>query len=125
MKQKLGFILLTGVMTFLNGFATACAAEKSGEGSLLDVGSGRKMYLECRGTGSPTVVLVAGLKASADDWNSTKGTVPTVLSGVGNVTRVCAYDRPGTPVGDQPSRSDPVRQPTTAADAVGDLHALL
>ena len=27
------------------------------------------MYLECRGSGSATVVLVAGLKASAGDWN--------------------------------------------------------
>src|SRR5262245_65604398 len=39
---------------------------------LVDIGGGRKMYVECRGTSSPTVVLVAGLKASADDWNITK-----------------------------------------------------
>lgn len=104
----------------------ARAASASGEFSgLIDVGGGRKMYLECRGTGSPTVMLVAGLKASAGDWNSTRGTTPTVFAGVANATRVCAYDRPGTPVGEQQSRSDPVRQPTTAADAVGDLHALL
>jgi pimeloyl-ACP methyl ester carboxylesterase len=91
----------------------------------IDTGGGRRMYLECRGTGSPTVVLVAGLKASADDWNITEATAPAVFSGIANATRVCAYDRPGTPVGEQPSRSDPVRQPTTAADAVDDLHALL
>ena len=36
---------------------------------LVDIGEGHKMYLECRGTGSPTVVLVAGLKGSAEDWN--------------------------------------------------------
>ena len=41
------------------------------------------------------------------------------------VTRACAYDRPGTPVGEKPSRSDPAPQPSTAADAVADLHALL
>jgi hypothetical protein len=29
--------------------------------ALVDVGGGRKMYLECRGSGSPTVVLVSGL----------------------------------------------------------------
>src|SRR3954451_11980836 len=39
--------------------------------------------------------------------------------------RVCVCDRPGTPVGEKPSRSDPVPQPTTAKDAVADLHALL
>jgi pimeloyl-ACP methyl ester carboxylesterase len=45
------------------------------------------------------------------------------------VTRVCAYDRPGTvaPLKDdvRPSRSDPVPQPRTAPDAVADLHVLL
>jgi hypothetical protein len=31
----------------------------------------------------------------------------------------------GTPVGEKPSRSNPVRQPTTAQEAVSDLHELL
>ena len=35
------------------------------------------------------------------------------------------WTTPGTPVGEKPSRSDPVPQPTTAKDAVADLHALL
>ena len=114
--------------------AVACAsliaaigqAEVSGDfARLVDIGHGRKMYLECRGTGSPTVVLVAGLKASADDWNIARPPAPTVFAAVAKLTRVCAYDRPGTPVGEKPSRSDPVPQPTTAQDAVADLHALL
>ncbi|MDQ2859986.1 MAG: alpha/beta hydrolase [Pseudomonadota bacterium] len=54
-----------------------------------------------------------------------EGRAPTVFSGVAKVTRVCAYDRPGTPVGERPSGSDPAPQPTTAADAARDLHALL
>ena len=78
----------------------------------IDIGGGRKMHLECRGTGSPTVVLVAGLKGSAEDWNITKQSEPTVFADVAKFTRVCAYDRPGTPVGEKPSRSDPVPQPT-------------
>lgn len=104
---------------------SAVAPASGAFSGLVDVGGGRKMFLECLGKGAPTVVLVAGLKASADDWSVIGGTAPPVLSGVADVTRVCAYDRPGTPVGDQPSRSDEVTQPTTAADAVGDLHALL
>jgi len=92
---------------------------------LVDIGDDRKIYLECRGTGSPTVVLVAGLKASAEDWSIAEKTAPTVFPEVAKFTRVCAYDRPGTPVGEKPSRSDPVPQPTTAGDAVADLHALL
>ena len=77
------------------------------------------------GEGSPTVVLVAGLKGSAEDWNITKQSKPTVFVEVAKFTQVCAYDRPGTPIGEKPSRSDPVPQPTTAGDAIADLHALL
>ncbi|HEY4272900.1 MAG TPA: alpha/beta hydrolase [Candidatus Udaeobacter sp.] len=92
---------------------------------LVDIGGGRKMYLKCHGTGSPTVVLVGGLKASADDWNIAEKSASAVFPEVSKFTRVCSYDRPGTPVGEKPSRSDPVPQPTTAKDAVADLHALL
>jgi pimeloyl-ACP methyl ester carboxylesterase len=92
---------------------------------LIDIGGGRKLYLSCRGKGSPPVILLGGLRASADDWMTTLPGKPNVFSAVAAFTRVCAYDRPGTPVGDQPSRSDPVAQPTTAADAVADLHALI
>src|SRR6185312_7207290 len=107
-------------------FAAVGQAAVSGDfAGLVDIGAGRKMYLECRGIGSPTVVLVAGLKGSADDWSLAAPSKPTVLAEVAKFTRVCAYDRPGTPVGEKPSRSDPVRQPTTAGDAVADLHALL
>jgi pimeloyl-ACP methyl ester carboxylesterase len=92
---------------------------------LVDIGAGRKMYLECRGIGSPTVVLVAGLRGSAEDWSIADKSAQAVLPEVAKFTRVCAYDRPGTPVGEKPSRSDPVPQPTTAGDAVADLHGLL
>ena len=92
---------------------------------LVDIGRGRKMHLECRGTGSPTVVLVGGLRASAEDWSIADKSAPAVFPEVSKFTRVCAYDRPGTPVGEKPSRSDAVPQPTTARDAVADLHALL
>lgn len=89
----------------------------------------RGMYIECRGHGSPVVVLVAGQRGSAADWSLTESNTvppqPAVLGEVGKFTRVCAYDRPGTPVGDTFSRSDPAAQPTTAAAATADLHALL
>ena len=105
------------------------AARKSARGGnfagLVDIGDGRKMYLKCGGTGSPTVVLVGGLRASADDWSISDKSKSAVFSEVTKFTRVCSCDRPGTPVDDKPSRSDPVQQPTTPKDAVADLHALL
>jgi pimeloyl-ACP methyl ester carboxylesterase len=92
---------------------------------MVEIGGGRRMYLECRGTGSPAVVVVAGARASAADWTVSEPGKVSVFSAVAGFTRVCAYDRPGTPVGDAPSRSDPVPQPVTAADGVADLHALV
>jgi pimeloyl-ACP methyl ester carboxylesterase len=105
--------------------APAAAAANGDFAGLIDIGGGRKIYLECRGAGSPTVVLVGGLRASAGDWSLADKSTAAVFPAVAKFTRVCAYDRPGTPVGDKPSRSDPVAQPTTAKDAVADLHALL
>jgi pimeloyl-ACP methyl ester carboxylesterase len=114
------FLLLVPLAT-----AVAHAAGSGDFAGLVDIGGGRKIYLECRGTGSPTVVLVGGLRASAEDWSIGDKSAPPVFPEVVKFTRVCAYDRPGTPVGDRPSRSDLVPQPITAGDAVADLHAML
>jgi pimeloyl-ACP methyl ester carboxylesterase len=99
---------------------------------LVDIGRGRKMYLECRGSGSPTVVFVSGRSDRADIWKTLakpRQPGPAVLPGAAKFTRVCAYDRPGTftVTGQhvEASRSSPVPQPTTAANGMTDLQALL
>ena len=92
---------------------------------------GRKLVLECRGSGSPTVVLEAGSGNNARVWHAHHPGRRAILPAVARFTRVCAYDRPGTvwPGGDdQPksvSRSDPVAMPRIVRDIVRDLHALL
>jgi pimeloyl-ACP methyl ester carboxylesterase len=99
---------------------------------LVDIGD-RSLYLECRGTGSPTVILEAGYRASArywtDDLLQPDAPRTMVLPAVAGFTRVCAYDRPGTyaSIGEDDfiSRSDAIAQPRTAPEAVSDLHALL
>src|SRR5215208_3518767 len=99
---------------------------------LVDIG-GRKIYMECRGKGRPTVVFVAGAQDRAETWSTTqKPSEQAVLPAIAQTNRVCAYDRPGTllstgdgPEDFLPSRSDPVDQPTTLQDHVDDLHALL
>jgi pimeloyl-ACP methyl ester carboxylesterase len=96
---------------------------------LVDIGDGRRLWLECRGTGSPTVILEAGYGNDADNWDAM--TLPAgseqtaVLPGVAAFTRVCAYDRPGTVGVDLDHRSDPVPMPRDAVAMVADLHALL
>jgi pimeloyl-ACP methyl ester carboxylesterase len=122
---RLDVWLIVRVLIDSLNVAIAHAVERGNFAGLVDIGGGRKMYLKCSGRGSPTVVVVGGLRASADDWSTSNKSTPAVFTGVARFTRVCACDRPGTPVGEKPSRSDPVPQPTTAKDAVADLHALL
>jgi pimeloyl-ACP methyl ester carboxylesterase len=134
------------VAVVLSAAATALAASpshnNSAEGNsgknkdfagLVDIGGGRKMYLECHGKGSPTVVLVSGFRGAHDDWThvidsggAPKPSGSAVFPKVSKFTRVCAYDRPGTTSFDGTlSPSTPVVQPTTAQDGAADLHALL
>ena len=126
------------VVTFISLFQIAVVSAAGGNnlGGLIDIGGGRKMYLECRGTGSPTVVFISGTRGAHDDWtdlidpkNPTGATKPgesAVFPQVSKFTRVCAYDRPGTTRNDNTvTDSTPVRQPTTAQQGVADLHALL
>jgi pimeloyl-ACP methyl ester carboxylesterase len=86
---------------------------------------GRMLYLECRGTGTPTVVLEAGTGDRGDVWSAApSGPGHAVLLAVARFTRVCAYDRPGVRF-DGPDQSTPVAQPHPADEAADDLHGLL
>jgi len=103
------------------------------------IGGGRSIHAECAGYGSPTVVLVSGARSAADAWTSlpragATGLAPAdlvssdvaVMPLVAASTRVCAYDRPGTPYLDGTmSTTTMVDQPTTAQADVADLHAWL
>jgi len=130
-----GFSLLVTFVTALYLVAAHPVGSADFAG-LVDIGGGRKIYLECRGAGSPTVVLVSGTRGAHDDWtdlidpknpaDATKPGESAVFPQVGKFTRVCAYDRPGTTRNDNTvTDSTPMRQPTTAQQGVADLHALL
>jgi pimeloyl-ACP methyl ester carboxylesterase len=56
-------------------------------GSTIEVDRART-YIDCRGTGSPTVILESGLGTGASAWGF-------VLDQVAARTRVCVWDRPG------------------------------
>ena len=113
---------------------------------LVDIGGARKIYLECKGAGSPTVVLISGKGNGAADWSeildpsdpahnadydavawgqgdlhkSESAVFPTVS----RFTRVCAYDRPGVRLYGS-NQSTPVAQPHPADQAADDLHRML
>lgn len=120
------------LLLWLAAAAVACTDGAQGPfpANVLDIGAGRRMYLECEGVGTPTVVLVSGKGDRADTWRTNRLDPPTkeasVLFQTARFTRVCAYDRPNTiGVDGEPSRSDPVPSPVSASDGVADLHALL
>jgi pimeloyl-ACP methyl ester carboxylesterase len=112
--------------------ATPIAASPMAEG---EVGArrvevdGRDIYLVCAGTGLPPVVLVSGYRNDADIWRTPldpNATQTMVFPGVAAVTRVCAYDRPGTILdAAHVSRSDPASMPRTAEAIVAELHGLV
>jgi pimeloyl-ACP methyl ester carboxylesterase len=59
-----------------------------GEGRLVAIGGGRRLYLHCVGTGSPTALLEAGFGGDSFNWHD-------VQPQLGRITRTCAYDRAG------------------------------
>lgn len=105
----------------------------------VDIGNGRRLYLECHGTGSPTVVMQSGFGNAGDIWSLADAHPPAVAPGVAAFTRVCVYDRPGSlitttttggTVTPAPSptaaRSAPVPpMPRDPAELVAELHTLL
>ena len=78
---------------------------------LVDVG-GRRMNIYCSGTGSPAVILDAGLGDTTAAWTH-------VQRPIARHTRVCSYDRAGM------GFSDPTTSARDAGAIVSDLHALL
>jgi pimeloyl-ACP methyl ester carboxylesterase len=81
---------------------------------MVEVG-GRSLHARCAGSGSPAVVVEAGLDAPATlmpGWGR-------VLADVARDTRVCLYDRGNL------GKSDAAPRPRSAADAADDLARLL
>jgi pimeloyl-ACP methyl ester carboxylesterase len=80
-------------------------------GRLYDVG-GHRLHLDCRGHGSPTVVLSNGLGETSASW-------ARITAPVAATTRVCAYDRAGQ------GWSEEADSPRDGVESAADLHALL
>ena len=89
--------------------ATLSAQSRSGQFAATGQ---RTLWLECRGTGSPTVVFEAGHGEDADTWD-------VVFGRVALLTQACRYDRAGR------GRSAPATGVRSGQDVVADLHAAL
>ena len=106
-------VLLVAVGSIYEALGRKNAREKyPPPGKLVDIG-GRKMHIDCRGTGSPTVILESGLGTGGTlDWT-------LVHDEIASFTRTCAYDRAGI------MWSDTKDTPQRASAVADDLHALL
>jgi pimeloyl-ACP methyl ester carboxylesterase len=104
--------VVLAIVAFMGSRAQAALrAEYPPPGQMVDVG-GHKMHLYCQGSGSPTVVLVAGFGGFSLDWS-------LVQPEVAQATRVCAYDMAGFGWSERGSNA-----PTTE-NILAELHTLL
>lgn len=106
-------LLLVAIGTIFEMISRQRAEERfPARGKLVDIG-GRKMHLDCRGQGWPTIVLEAGFSSNGSvDW------LP-VQDALANITRTCSYDRAGI------MWSDAKSSPQNGVAVAEDLHAAL
>jgi pimeloyl-ACP methyl ester carboxylesterase len=90
---------------------TRAREQQPAPGTLYDVG-GRRLHVDCSGTGSPTVVFQNGLGEVSVSWSR-------ITQQVRRTTRVCVYDRAGQ------GWSDDVDAPPGGIAVADDLHVLL
>jgi pimeloyl-ACP methyl ester carboxylesterase len=121
LRSRSGRVLLYPVIAMLvlaslgSGYETirerVDAAATPTQGQLIDVG-GHRLYLNCTGTGSPTVVIEPGAGLMSSD-------LALIAPVVARDTRVCVYDRAGR------GWSEPGRTAQDGAQIATDLHTLL
>jgi pimeloyl-ACP methyl ester carboxylesterase len=105
----LGLLALGAIYELISEAADARAYPPPGQ--LVDVG-GHRLHIYCTGSGSPTVVIDAGLGGWSTEWGG-------VQQEVARTTRVCTYDRAGM------GWSEAGPQPRDAAQLAREEHALL
>jgi len=98
--------LVVGVVgDFLRGGVTATWLRYGGalvyiaRGERLEVRPGHALYIDCRGDGSPTLVLEAGMGSDSATWSPVHHELATI-------TRTCSYDRTGRGRSDGGSAGD-------------------
>lgn len=122
MKQKFIYVWMGILSPIVLAAALGVACEVSGKAQaardfpppekLVDIG-GRRMQLDCRGAGSPTVVFEPGLDMGGSlSWSAVHGEVA-------KTTRACAYSRAGI------MWSDPHDTHQNGKSVAQDLHATL
>ncbi len=100
-----------GTVMLLALLLLVVTAPRARAGQLVDIG-GHRLWIDCEGRGTPTVILEAGLGGLSLEWRQ-------LQKGLSRFTRVCRYDRTGY------GRSDYRNMERTVANASGELRRLL
>jgi pimeloyl-ACP methyl ester carboxylesterase len=107
-----GLLVLLLIGTIYESAAEAADAKAyPPPGKMVDVG-GYRLHIDCKGKGSPTVVIEIGWGDSSTTWGG-------VQSEVAKTTRICTYDRAGL------GWSEASPQPRMAREYAKELHTLL
>jgi pimeloyl-ACP methyl ester carboxylesterase len=93
---------------------TTLAQTPTPPGKLIDIG-GRRLHIDCTGSGSPTVVVENGGGSFSVEW----ALVQQLVSTPPHATRICTYDRAGYAWSDH----GPIDE--SPAQVADDLHLLL
>jgi len=109
--MTLAFVALVMVGCSLGGGGTAASQKKAPEGTF-DLPNGRSLYMECLGSGSPTIVLEVGMDEPRSDMSYVQDTLARKYM-------TCTYDRANN------GESGEAPTPRTAGEVVNDLHQLL
>ena len=97
--------------SFGNGGSEASQKQKAPDGTF-KLPNGRSLYMECRGSGSPTIVLEVGQDEPRSDFHEVQKTLARQYM-------TCSYDRANN------GESGKAPTPRTAGEIVTDLHQLL
>jgi len=91
--------------------ATYSFRRHGAHGQLVTV-RGYRQYIDCRGTGSPTIVFDGGLGDASDVWRD-------LHAQAAQISKACIFDRLGN------GWSDDGPKPRSSEQMTGELHALL
>ena len=112
-RLRIAIAMVLAVVVGVIGFRAYNAFVLYNSGERVDIG-GRSLFIDCAGTGSPTVILEHGLGMHGFDWKP-------VQDAIDDTTRVCYTSRAGMGFSD-PAPGEGMR---TMQNAVDDLTAAL
>lgn len=109
-------VLSAAIWGLVLGLVIPSASAAPAEDAVIGVltAGGQRQWIDCEGSGSPTLIISSGLGADSSMWSR-------VLPKLRTMTRTCIYDRPG--LGNSPARNG--AKGTDAGEHSDELRALL